>query len=194
MKNMHNDNRPLVLLDVDGVINDLGPLGGTSRPWNTDVLTSHGYRLHIPDYMKRLIFALTMCTDVRWCTTWRERANDEIADHLGIGKLPVVTDGSASKYVDWKASAARPLVIEALDAGREVFWIEDFYGDPPREQLPAGVTYIDTTVMAPRGVLTAQDLPRSLVRHLAGWPWPTARETEPTSNSRGGTPWDSDLA
>ena len=194
MQNMNNDHRPLVLLDVDGVINDLGALGGTSRPWNTDEVISHGYRLYIPEFMKRLVFALTMSTEVWWCTTWRERANDEIAGHLGIEKLPVVTDGSASRYVDWKASAARPLVIEALAEGREVFWIEDFYGDPPTGELPDGVTYVDTTVMAPRGVLTAQDLPRSLRRHLSRWPWPTERETEPSSNQRGGTPWDSDLA
>lgn len=184
MNNINSDLRPLVLLDVDGVINDLGALGGTPRPWTTDVVRSHGYRLLIPDYMRDLVTQLTDSTEVWWCTTWRDRANDELAGYLGIQKLPVVTDGSNSRFVDWKATAARPLVIDALEEAREVFWIEDFYGDPPTDELPNEVTFVDTTVKSPRGVLSRHDLPRSLRRWLPSWRETPRDTTGPSSDER----------
>jgi hypothetical protein len=112
--------------------------------------------------MGEFVRALVDTTEVWWCTTWRHRANDEIARHLGIEPLPVVTDGEQSRSVSWKAAAARPLVENALAEGREVYWIEDFYGDPPVDELPHGMTFVDTTVKPPRGVLRANDLPEGL--------------------------------
>ncbi len=184
MRKTNSNLEPLVLLDVDGVINDLGALGGTPRPWTTEVVQSHGYRLLIPDYMRSLVNQLVDSTEVWWCTTWRDRANDELAEHLGVGNLPVVTDGSNSRFVDWKAKAARPLVIAALEEGREVFWIEDFYGDPPINELPNGVTFVDTTVKGPRGVLSRHDLPRSLRRWLPSWDETPRDTTMPSSDER----------
>ena len=189
MQHRNNSQQPLVLLDVDGVINDLGALGGAHRPWETDVLISNEYRLHIPDYMRPLVFALDMYTEVWWCTTWRDRANNEIARHLGIENLPVVTDGSNSHFVDWKAAAARPLVEKTIAEGREVFWIEDFYEDPPIHELPEGVTFVDTTVKEPRGVLSVRDIPWTLRRYLPMWPWSPGHEIEPSTSNEGDTPW-----
>jgi hypothetical protein len=47
--------------------------------------------------------------------------------------------------VDWKAAAAKDLVAEALEAGRRVLWIEDFWGRLPIDEMPAGTEYVDTT-------------------------------------------------
>ena len=124
--NQPNPNRPLVLLDVDGVINDLDALVGVARPWSATVVASNGYHVLIPDYMSDLLRRLTQTCEVWWCTTWRDRANADIADHLGIGPLPVVTDGSQSRWVGWKSGAARDIVTTALADGRPVYWIEDF--------------------------------------------------------------------
>jgi hypothetical protein len=160
--------RPLVLLDVDGVINDLEVLAGQRRPWRTDLVHSNGFAVMVPDYMPALIQALVDTCEVWWCTTWRDRANSEIASHLGIPDLPVVTDGSLSRRVDWKAGAAYELVTAALGSGRSVYWIEDFYGDPPEGELPPGVVFIDTTLRNPRCVLHEDDLPNELRQRLAG--------------------------
>ena len=82
-----------------------------------------------------------------------QRANDELAAHLGVGPFPVIDDGMRSQDAAWKAEAARPLVEEALAGGRPVVWIEDFCG-----RLPdlGGVTYVDT---GERGVLRWSDVP-----------------------------------
>ena len=160
--NSTNPHRPLVLLDVDGVINDLDSLVGVARPWEAAVVASHGFGVLIPDYMPDLIQRLTDTCEVWWCTTWRDRANDEIAQYLGIEPLPVVTDGSQSRWVSWKAGAARDLVGAALVAGRRVYWIEDFYRRPPVSELPDGVVFVDTTEGEYACVLVETDLPSEL--------------------------------
>lgn len=136
--------RPLVLLDVDGVINDLKALRGDLDPSTHTSVTSNGFRVAIPVYMPVLVQWLCSVAEVHWCTTWRHRANDEIATHLGIPALPVVDDGTDDRYVDWKAAAARDLAAAALAEGRRVLWIEDFYDDVPVDEMPHGVEFVDT--------------------------------------------------
>lgn len=152
-------NRPLVLLDVDGVINDFERVGTRTGQWSLDVISSHGYRVSVPEYMPKLIQEICEVAEVHWCTTWRHRANDEIADHLGIEPLPVVDDGTSRRIVDWKAAAAYDLVASALAVGRRVLWIEDFYGNPPIDEMPVGTEYLDTAVNQLEPVLRVEDLP-----------------------------------
>ena len=128
MTNTTDNPNPLILLDIDGVINDLNALGGLDRDWGIDQVYSQ----------------LTDVAEVHWCTTWRHRANDEIAEHLGIEQLPVVDDGTRSRFVDWKAAAAHDLAEAAINAGRKVLWIEDFYGHLPTDEMPKGVEFVDT--------------------------------------------------
>ena len=147
-----NDPRvPLVLLDVDGVINDVDAALAlqladdpevTAEEWEVDAIESDGLRLAIPRHMGELVRALTAETEVWWCTTWRQLANEDIAAHLGIEALPVVDDGTDKRTTEWKADAARRLVGEAVAAGRLVVWIEDFGDDRPDLD---GVVYVDTT-------------------------------------------------
>lgn len=136
--------RPLVLLDVDGVINDLNSARRAATIDNELHFVSHGFHLVVPHYMPVLVQWLCSVADVHWCTTWRHRANDEIAAHLGIPALPVVDDGTNDRHVDWKAAAARDLAAAALAEGRRVVWFEDFYGEPPVDEMPLGVEFVDT--------------------------------------------------
>jgi hypothetical protein len=156
------DSRPLVLLDVDGVINDLGALSHQPRSWRIDEVPSHGWVLHIPDYMQQLIADLVATAEVWWCTTWRGGANDELVDFLGIDPLPVIDHESWGRTVDWKSAGAYPVARAALDLGREVFWIEDFYGEPPTDAMPNGVVFIDTAADTEYPVLTEDMLPARL--------------------------------
>jgi hypothetical protein len=152
---------PLVLLDIDGVVNDGAMLRAIRTAPDPEaraerlgikLITSHGHRVAIPRYMPGLIQALVDECEVWWCTTWRQRANDEIATHLGIEPLPVIDDGTQSTGVAWKAAAAKSLIEAARTDGRAVVWIEDFNGALPDID---GVTFIDT---GPQGVLQSADL------------------------------------
>lgn len=154
-----SSQRPLVLLDVDGVINDLKCLGG-DVPDDYDVVRSNGYKVYVPHHMPALVQWLCSVAEVHWCTTWRDRANHEIARHLGIGPLLVVDDGTDDRHVDWKAAAAFSLAQNALDSGRRVVWIEDFYDDAPVHSMPVGVEFVDTASGdEPEQVLTADMIP-----------------------------------
>ncbi len=149
--------KPAVFLDVDGVVNDLN--------YGHDMIQSHGYTLSIPKYMPELIQILVEIADVWWLTTWRERANEEIATHLGIEPLQVITDGTRIRQVGWKAEAAAPIATRLIDEGREVFWIEDFgnFGGPPTNEMPPSVVYIDTAAEFGKSVLEPRDLPMRLI-------------------------------
>jgi hypothetical protein len=153
--------RPLVLLDVDGVINDLQSLQGWKVEHEIYVLESethgHRYRVHIPTYMPALIKHIASIAEVIWCTTWRGFANDAIAPHLGIGPLRWIDDGTDRRVTDWKGANAWPVLAEARSKGRPAYWIEDF--DMLLPDVPKGVRLIDTS---PRFVLLPQHLPPEL--------------------------------
>ena len=125
---------------------------------------SHGHTLHVPEYMPTLVRKLTENCEVHWLTTWRERANDELADHLGVGKFPVITDGSSERVTSWKPAAAYLTALTALNDGREVWWIEDFYGMIPYNRMPNGVQFVDTAARTEFPVL----LPMQVPPHLLG--------------------------
>lgn len=155
--------KPLLLLDIDGVLNDIEavvivrPLdeGAEERAarLGVDLMRSHGFWLAIPEYMPELIRELASRSETWWCTTWRARANDEIARHLGVGPFPAVDDGTEALGIEWKIEAAREMIEAALRAARPVVWIEDFNGALPDID---GVTYVDT---GERGVLRWSDIP-----------------------------------
>lgn len=146
----------VVLLDVDGVINDLKALRGEPRPWEISQVRSHGYVLHVPEYMPELVQHLCSIAEVVWCTTWLHRANQELRRHLAISELEVLAGRAGSPTVGWKEQAARPLVESALEQGARVYWIEDFFGELP--DIP-DVVYVDT---AEAGVLRPEHLPDEL--------------------------------
>lgn len=159
---MTASNTPLVLLDVDGVINDLGHLMGHARPWETRIIEANGFHVHIPEYMPLLVQSLAQATEIHWCTTWRSDANREIAPALGVGPFPVVDDGTSLQHTEWKAAAAYPIASDAIVAGRRVIWIEDFYELIPTSEMPAGVEYVDTTAAPGGPVLLPELLPPDL--------------------------------
>jgi len=158
--------KPLVLLDVDGVINDLASLENSARSIGTEIVKAGEYTVHIPPYMGELIRHLNDVTEIVWCTTWRNRANEFISPILGIpNDLKVATDGTAIRFTSWKANAMREFAIPALTDGREVYWIEDFYGSYP--QVPKngdlGTHLIDTAPPGEtRSRLEVNDLPPHL--------------------------------
>ena len=152
---------PLVLLDVDGVIVDTRALRGEPRPWEIHEVETTRFPAPIPYFMPVLIQALHEMTELWWCTSWGERANQEIGRHLGIPRLPVVWREVDPTVEDWKAAGARPLARAALAAGRRVVWIEDFDGCPPERKMPAGVEFVDTSADG-TGVLLPRFLPEDL--------------------------------
>lgn len=170
--------RPVIFLDVDGVINSLQHLYGRScwqAPDDPTVQEHYvnPYNLYVPDYMPGLLVALHAVTDIYWLTTWREEANEKISPLVGLPNdlpvlidtddvalaLPNLLDGSVD-VPSWKAEVAEQT---ARGLERPVYWIEDFGGV---HSTSPGLQLIDTDAHG-EGVLLPQHLAASGLLRLA---------------------------
>jgi len=160
------NTRPLVLLDVDGVLHDRRARDRIRMSEDPEALavtlgvhwaSAGGVRFAIPYDVTSLILRLVQVAEVWWCTTWGVRANTYLAPVIGIEPLPVVGAVMPGIGLAWKVEHARQLIEKAVANGRRVVWIEDFDGDFP--DLP-GVEFVDT---AATGLVSEGDLPLGLL-------------------------------
>jgi hypothetical protein len=119
---IEDDQRPVLAVDVDGVIS----LFGFDGP-----LEQLGGRFHLIDGMAHCIsdqagpqlLRLAEVFELVWATGWEERANDQLPLLLGLaGDLPVLTFDGRARFgtAHWK--------LEALDRyaqARPLAWIDD---------------------------------------------------------------------
>lgn len=149
-------SKPLVLLDVDGVLNAWPHRG--DEVWAE---TWAGFRVLVAEEtLEALRLVFKAAKDVMWCTAWRDQANVQpmafLRKHRVTTKnfLFVITDGERfpSFTARWKLEevARNHRVQRALAEGREVIWIEDFgFGSGLEhitlsEVMSLGITPIDT--------------------------------------------------
>lgn len=115
-------SRPMLLLDVDGVLNPYGfsrrPAGFTEHHLFPDddepvlVNPEHG----------AWIGELTRTCDVTWATSWNQDANRLLCPLLGIGALPVLS----MPAVPFRPADKVPLIARH-SRGRAAVWIDDLH-------------------------------------------------------------------
>ena len=115
-----------MLLDVDGVLNVLGPNRKTVRIGRR--LYAPGYPLWPREFTKPFLRWAWREFDVVWCTAWRARAN-LIARWARLPDRPHLSD-VGSRYKDWKLGA----VIKSFGRLRsqKIVWVEDEFHDQTR--------------------------------------------------------------
>ena len=121
--------RPILFLDVDGVISLFG--FPTDRPPPGAFQSIDGIVHCIGDRAGELLRRLTDRFDIVWATGWEEKANEYLPHLLGLeGEFPVLTfDGRAVfGSAHWKLHA-----IDAYAGDRPVAWIDDFLDEECRE-------------------------------------------------------------
>lgn len=136
-------NRPLWLLDVDGVINAV-----TRKPdrsiwpdWRQGTVASNDQRLGIwfsPTVIATIAdMHATGQVEARWLTTWGSEANDDLRELLGLPFLTVAAepprsvqgthpsaDAPSSMEVSWwKLAAAKD--VSAAEPTRPMIWTDD---------------------------------------------------------------------
>lgn len=142
-------SRPLVLLDVDGVLNALQP-GEAWPDWQVGRAVAEGRAFRItwsPSVVAR-VRRWTEVADVRWLTTWGHDANRSLRHLVDLPELPVAgtyddTEGSPDRLPSgtdahaemapaapdaltgrwWKFDVVRRLV--RADPGRPLVWLDD---------------------------------------------------------------------
>jgi hypothetical protein len=117
-----DDSRPVLAVDVDGVIS----LFGFDEP-----LAQAPGEMHLIDGIAHCISRaagerlarLAQHYDLIWATGWEERANEHLVLLLGLpGELPYLTFGGNARFgtAHWKVDA-----IDAYAGDRPLAWIDD---------------------------------------------------------------------
>ena len=120
MVSSRSQSRPLLLVDVDGVISLFGFDRTAPPPGKPAVVDG------IPHWLSSdaglHLEALADAFDRVWCTGWEDRANDHLPHLLGLaGPFPYLRLARAGSPRHWK--------LDAIDAhagpDRPVAWIDD---------------------------------------------------------------------
>ncbi|MEU9889924.1 HAD domain-containing protein [Sphaerisporangium sp. NPDC051017] len=119
--------RPLVLLDVDGVLNPARRHSLFLRRHEC-VLDGRSYRilLNARHGAKLARLAGDTGAELAWATTWEQHANAEIAPRLGLPPLPVIavnSDPGSRAGEHFKTRHVAEYV-----AGRPFVWFDDSLG------------------------------------------------------------------
>lgn len=137
MDDLSPPERPLLLIDVDNVLN-VSP--GPRRP-NADwqVHKAQGpcgaeYTLHLNPEHGRWLTGLAELFELTWCTTWWRVANERIAPLVGLPDLPAVELPDVWSNVPLNFSAKTPHVRRYAQ-GRALAWIDDDIDDRDAEAL-----------------------------------------------------------
>jgi hypothetical protein len=126
--------RPLLLVDVDGVISLFGFEPRTPPPgaWTIVDGTPHLLSATAGEHLRRL----TASFDLVWCTGWEEKANEYLPHALRLaGPLPHLCFAGSpeTSRTHWKLDA----IDEHAGAGRALAWIDDDFNDACHEWAAA---------------------------------------------------------
>ena len=123
-----NRPRPILFVDVDGVISIFGFGPGAPPPGSFHSID--GIVHCISDRAGELLARVAERFDLVWATGWEEKANEYLPHLLNLdGDLPVLTFHGAAVFgsAHWKLNA-----IEAYAGDRPAAWIDDFIDDECR--------------------------------------------------------------
>jgi hypothetical protein len=161
--------KPLLLVDVDGVISlfgfphDTRPEGVWAQVEGIAHLLSTTAATSLLDLMSHF--------DPVWCTGWEERANENLPHLLGLGPWPVLRFDKDSRA---GAGLAGHWKLDAIDAycgpSRPVAWVDDVLDEACRRWAAArpGPTLLVPTVPAEGLTAVHAATLRAWARDLAG--------------------------
>lgn len=162
-------NKPLLLIDVDGVISLYG-FDSASPPAGRFLLVDgivHFLSATAGEHLRQLARSF----ELAWCTGWEEKANDYLPSALGLpGSLPHVSFEDPTRLVaaHWKLGG----IDRYVEPSRPLAWIDDAHDDGcgTWARARAGPTLLLTTDPAV-GITDAH------VAQLIGWAVATCRQS-----------------
>ncbi|GAA3152904.1 HAD domain-containing protein [Planomonospora alba] len=115
---------PLILLDVDGVLNPARRSSPRLRR-HTCVLDGEPQRVLLDRRHGAKLLALARETgaELVWATRWEEQANTEIGPRVGLPDLPVVAVAGAPSLLTGENVKTRP--VAAYARRRPFVWFDD---------------------------------------------------------------------
>jgi hypothetical protein len=135
--------RPLLLIDVDGVLNPLAVQPPGHVPPGFTAYDMDGLRVLLAAHHGMWLSELAVDFDLVWATSWEHDADRLIAESIGLPRgLPVITFDSPPG--DWTSKL--PDVIRFV-ADRPLAWIDDDLG--PEVYSWAGSRTVSTLLIQP---------------------------------------------
>lgn len=141
-----SSNQPVLLVDVDGVLNALGGFGGPPPGPFEQVFQANGasgreiasgenrlYTIRVPLGTSKRLAYLDKLFECVWCTTWEHVAIRELAPQLGVGAnwpvCPVISERTHTLPTGqmtqrWKLPVIWRWIEEHYN-DRKVAWIDD---------------------------------------------------------------------
>ncbi|MEV4569292.1 HAD domain-containing protein [Nonomuraea sp. NPDC049419] len=152
--------KPLLLLDVDGVLNPMCRPSPDFRPYRCTI-GAEVYTVYLnPRHGRRLLeLALATGSELAWATTWEHHANEWIAPRVGLPSLPVIAVPPDTPPSEHGEMFKTPHV--AAYAGRRPFvWFDDQVWAEDEEYLRVhqGLTDFLLVHVDPARGLTSRDL------------------------------------
>lgn len=114
-------SKPLILLDVDGVLNAFRRPGPGWRSHRRSGFHLWLNPAHGPALLK---LAAELDCELVWATTWEHTANSEIAPLVGLPELPVIEVGGPRQLPDTNVMWKTPAVADYV-SGRPFLWFDD---------------------------------------------------------------------
>jgi hypothetical protein len=171
-------NRPLLLIDVDGVISLFG--FDPAQPPDGKFQIVDGVAHFLSADAARHLLELSQWFDPAWCTGWEEKANEYLPHALGLpGPWPYLEfAGPADQTArHWKLDA----VERYVGLTRPVAWVDDGHDEHTRAW--AQTRTAPTLLICPH---PSTGLTQELCGQLVGWAQGLAT-TENTGGSREAT-------
>lgn len=137
------NDKPLLLLDVDGVLNAFATRPGAEY---TRQLID-GYSIHLHAELPAMVSALEEVFEIVWFTLWNHRATPGIGPHVGLDQAPhlttswergweeALTAGYTSSGIRQLMYAKTPLLPELVGTQRPWVWIDDAHSGWDQEYL-----------------------------------------------------------
>jgi len=124
----HSEDKPFLLIDVDGVLNAIN--GSQSRK-TYDIFQVGPYWIRMRHELSDWLYRLSDHYHLTWCTMWDDEANQELSPKLDLPSLPYVPCwDSQDVFPSWNGLDLHCKVppIEEHLKDRPFAWIDDTIG------------------------------------------------------------------